>query len=149
MAREKISTCLNMDEPENKRRLMSKVGLLRGWWEVEISPRRNTRSLQQNKWYWSQIVAPLAEYLSDQDYNVTTSEEAHELLKARFLATTVFCKRTGDVLCRRVRSTTELTTEEFADYCERCRAWLSDFFNLQIQDPDPAWRETDVRAGAA
>src|SRR6185312_9695209 len=79
MAREAIDSLVNLDVAENKQRLRSIIGTLTGWWEVSIKPRRNTRSLQQNKWYWSQLCTSLSRYLSEQDYDVTTPEQAHEI----------------------------------------------------------------------
>lgn len=137
MARESIKLPLNLSVLDNKRRLVSQIGILDGWYDVSLMPRRPTRSLRQNAWYFSCIAAALAQYLSDQDYDVTTTDQAHELLKARFLKVAVTNKRTGEVLQNRVRSTTELTTEEFSDYCERCRTWLADFFGIIVPDPDP------------
>jgi hypothetical protein len=149
MAREKIKFVIDMSNPADKRRLLTQIGAMSGPYEVEIQPKRNTRSLKQNAWYFGCIVHALGEYLRDQDYDITTDEEAHEILKARFLAVSVMSKRTGEVLCRRVRSTTELTTESMADYCERCRIWMADFFGIIVPDPDRSYTSTPSKDGVA
>jgi hypothetical protein len=128
---------IDMTQADNKRRVIQSVGVLTGLYEVTIEPRRSTRSNQQNKWYWACLVRAFGEYMRDQDYDITSDDECHEFLKARFLATTVVNKTTGEVLGRRVKSTTELTTEQFSDYCERCRAWMADFFGIIVPVPEP------------
>lgn len=138
--RRKIEGVFDLDEADLKRRVLSLIGSMFGRYTVSVLPWRGTRSQQQNRWYWACVCQPLAEYLSEQDYDVTTADEAHEILRARFLAVSVVNRKTGERLCRRVRSTTELDTAEFAEYCERCRAWLGDFFGIIVPDPDPSWR---------
>lgn len=149
MARESILTMLDFDAADSKRTLMSQIGTLKGMYEVEITPRRGTRSQKQNAWYWSCIVRAFWEYLRDQDWTIGAQDEAHEFLKARFLARMVIDKRTGEMIGRRVRSTTELTTDEMADYCERCRVFLSEFCNTIVPDPDPAYTAMSSKGVAA
>lgn len=135
MAREAIDNIIDLSNRDDKRRLMTSIGAMSGLYEVTIKPKRNLRSLRQNAYYWSCVAAPLAQYLSAQDYNITTPDEAHEVLKAKFLAVSIVNKSTGEVFGKRVRSSTELTTTEFWDYVERSRAWLLDFFGIITADP--------------
>lgn len=132
--------------PDNRQRLQRQIGSLEGSYRIEISPTRPTRSVKQNAFYWGVIIASLWEWLRDQDWTIGSDEAAHEMLKARFLATTIINKRTGEVIGRRVRSTTELTTEEFSDYVERCRMFLSEWCNIVVPDPDPCYCLTKVGA---
>lgn len=145
MAREIIKQLVNMDNADNKRRVIGSVGALSGWYEVELKPRRDTRSLRQNGWYWSCICPALAQFLEDQDYECCSVDFCHALLKAKFLSREVCDPRTGEVLARAAGSTANLTTEQFSVYCERCRAWLADFFNIYVPDPESdAERRTAV-----
>ena len=149
MAREAINLILDLSVADNKRRLLSAVGVMSGVWEVDIRPRRDTRTLRQNSYYHAVITPALAKYLSDQDYDVTTPEDAHEVLKARFLVANVVNKTTGEILQRRVKSTTSLTPAEFSDYCERCRAWMADFFGIIVPDPMPLAVREQIKTEAA
>jgi hypothetical protein len=135
--------CTDLAIPDIKRRVIQQVGVLVGIYDIEFDPRRDTRSNRQNAWYWACIVSAFAAYMRDQDYEIITDDEAHEFLKARFLAVSVHNRRTGEVIGRRVRSTTELSTEQFCEYCERCRAWLADFFGIIVPDPQP-WETRTV-----
>lgn len=135
MPRPPIKTTMDLDDIGNKRQLMAQIGTLTGLYRIEIEPARDVRSNRQNRWYWGCIVEALAQYMCEQDYDITGPYEVHEFLKARFLAVTVKDRKTGEVIGRRVRSTTELDTAQFSEYCERCRAWLADFFGIVVEDP--------------
>ena len=130
-------TVINFDDVDQKRKLLIHLGTLRGRWRVEIKPDRAQRSSAQNRWYWSCLATPLAQYLSEQDYDITSAEQAHEILRARFLTVDVVNRATGEVVGQRVRSSTELDTAQFADFCERSRTWMADFFNIIVPDPEP------------
>jgi len=132
---------LNCNDVDLLRRFYGWLGRQDGVVEVTVKRRRNTRSLQQLRWYFACICTQLAEYLSEQDYEVTTPEDAHELLKDKFLKRPIPDPRTGEVIGHVEGSTGDLDTAGMADYCERCRAWMLDFFGIVTADPDPAWRE--------
>lgn len=134
--RRKIEATCDLTPPETRRRLCTAIGSMSGWYEISLTPRRNTRSLRQNAFYHAGIVQPFAEFLRDQSYDQCDHEFAHSILKAKFLAEDVINPETGEVLCQRVKSTTSLDTEQMSDYIDRCRAWLLDFFGIITHDPD-------------
>ncbi len=142
MPRNGFKTIVDFGSPEApaadiKRRLCAFVGRLQGPYEVEFRPRRNTRSLQQNRAYWALVVEPFFEFLREQDYEISSRDMAHELLRAKLLTVDVTNPETGEVIGSRVRSTTELSTEEFSRYFDDCRHWLLDFFGIVTADPEP------------
>lgn len=126
----------DFDRPDERRKALACVGALSGRHRIELTPYRARRSDPQNRWYWGCIVSAFYAFLHEQDYNINHPEQAHELIKAKFLTVDVASKTTGEVIAQRVRSTTELSTAEFSDYCERTRAWLLDFFGIVVPDPD-------------
>ena len=87
------------------------------------------RSLPQNRYYWSVIVALIAE---DTGY---TDQEAHEHLKGMFCPVRVV--RLGSVEAE-IRSTTLLSTVEMSEYCERCSAFAATELGLVIPLPGEA-----------
>lgn len=135
MPRPSLKTFIDLSNADDKRRLIAQIGAMSGLYEIDLSPRRETRSTQQNRWYFGCLVQSFVQYMNEQDYEITTPEECHEFLKARFLARTVTDKRTGKPLGRYVESTTRLTKAEFSDYCERCRTWLNEYFGIVVPDP--------------
>lgn len=141
MPRPKVDANLNLDDVNLKRRFISWIGTLRGFYDVLIEPKRNTRSLAQNAYYWKCICEPFAAYLSGEGYERITKDAAHEIFRDRFLSEPVIHPRTGKRIGTIRRSTAKLSTVEKADYIERCRAWMLDWFCIITNDPDPAWRE--------
>jgi len=89
--------------------------------EVVLRKWRRQRSLPQNSWYWSCIVMGLATETGH------TSQEIHEALKHRFLS-----RIEGKLEI--TRSTADLTTAEFSEYCERCRVLAAEM-GLSITNP--------------
>ena len=92
--------------------------------EVCVRRRRHARSLSQNAWYHACIVKLIS------DYTGHSPEEVHQSLKAQFLI-----DRSG--LEPRVRSTTELSSTEFVEFCERC-CHLAGEMGLSIPSPGDA-----------
>ena len=129
-----IKVILDLSDPDQNQRLRNAIQVTQGVCEVTVKRKRETRSLNQNRWYWACIVGPFFDFLAGQDYDITSPDDAHEILKAKFL-TVEIRDALGNVIASRVRSTADLTTEEFGDYCDKCRTWLDDFFGIPTQDP--------------
>lgn len=86
------------------------------------------RSNAMNRYYWGVVVALIAEHVG------YTPEEAHNALKMKFLG------RSGISGLPTIKSTTQLTTEEFMDYTETVREWAAQ--ELQVIIPLPG--EVDI-----
>lgn len=138
------SIIVNFDSLDAKRQLLARIGGLKGVWRIELAPYRPKRSNEANRYYWGVVVDALFQYLSAQDFEITHREQAHELLKQRFLVADVVNKETSEVIGKRTRSTTELTTAEFSHYCDACRQWLLDFFGIAVIEPEPDHNVTDT-----
>ena len=95
---------------------------------LQLTGERKDRSLDQNRWYWGCIVKMLAEHCG------YTSEEMHEALKERFLRDRIN-EKAGLV---RIKSSAELDTKEFSEYCEQCRQLAAE---LGVVIPDPGEEE--------
>lgn len=102
---------LTPDDPAKWRATL--LGRFRGkavW--IEIGRPKLKRSDQQNRYYWSCVV-PIFSECSGYE-----KDEAHDLLKSKFLRVERVLP-SGEIM-ERVRSTTELTVQEFTEYVERC-----------------------------
>ena len=128
----------DLSNPAERNGLLRQIGALRGWHRIEWQPYRGQRSSQANRYYWGVLVASFFSFLQSQDYQITSKEDAHSLLKCRFLKCDVFDPVTGEVVGERIRSTTELDTAEFARYVDACRQWLLEFFSITVPDPSRA-----------
>jgi len=128
-----VSTIINFDEAKDRRRLYGVLKRQRGKCRVEICKYRRRRSDRQNRFYWPCFVHPFASFLREQGEAIT-DEDAHEILKHRFLRREVVDDKTGEVMPY-TKSTTELTTTEFNQYLDLCAAWLNDMFGFVMPDP--------------
>lgn len=125
---------LEMEQPSDVKRVLR--GLIGEVVEVIIRKRRSKRSDKQSRWYWGGILEALSEKTG------YTPDELHEYCKARFIPKRLaICDGNGVVIDDRVvgGSTTKLSREEMADYCEDIRRWAAQDLDLVIPDPDPMW----------
>lgn len=102
------------------------------------------RSQAQNAYYWSVLVANVAEHTG------YTAAEAHEVLKSLHLAQDkAAVGENGRLLNGLVigGSTARLNKLEFIEFIERVQQWAATELDLVLPDPDPEWRaraEQDV-----
>lgn len=92
-----------------------------------------SRSTSQNSLYWK-----LLEWLIDEggmkDQGYMFKEELHEALKNRLLSN--YCEKGFKSVI--IRSTTELTADEFMEYIDKCEHILKEYCGV---DMTPFWRE--------
>ena len=140
MSRREPPQVLNFDSVDTKRRFMQRVQKLRGLQEVSISPRKKTRSLNANAYYWVGVVQPFTEWLREQwgDPAITT-EQAHAVLKLKVLgAKEKVIESTGEVL-ELIPTTHDMDSFEFGDYLEKAIAWLAEFANIVVIPSEMFW----------
>lgn len=128
----KDSLLVNLSDANVKRELMSQIGRLSGLYEIMIKPRKRTRSLDQNAYYWAAVVAPFTEWLRNVwgDSKID-KEQAHEMLKIKILGVSHKEIPSGETLTKIPQSKT-LTVEEFSEYIEQCAAWLAEFCEIVV-----------------
>ena len=123
---------VNLSDPRAKRALLSRIGALQGPHRIEVCKFKPRRSDRQNSYYWPCFVEPFAKWLREENGDAATEQEAHEILKHRFLRRTVIDKGTGEVLGDVTRSTTELDTSEFTEFLDQCAAFLADYCGIAV-----------------
>ncbi len=98
--------------------------------------RPQLRTIEQNAMYWATVVTPFAEFLAEHDPTIT-KEDAHELLKRKFLAAPIIDMLTGEVILEngRIGSTTDLTTAQMSEYINRCARHLRECYHIRIDLP--------------
>lgn len=145
---EALKQIVDMDDLKTKRGFMQKVQTMRGLWEISMRPRKFTRTLSQNAYYWAAVVAPFTEWLRGEWGDGTVQpEQAHELLKTKILGTRELVnKGTGEVI-EITRSSKMLDTHEFGEFIEQAAAWLAEFTGIVVlpsemfyerKEPQPA-----------
>lgn len=128
---------LNMDDLTEKRKLMSKIGTLKGLYEVSLKPRKRTRSLDQNAYYWSAFVTPWLEWLRETQGDPSlTKEQAHIVLKSAVLGTkTLVNPQTGEAI-EIPPNTRRMKTDEFSIYLDAAGKWLAEFAGIVVLDAE-------------
>lgn len=147
MSRKEPPLVVNLDNIESKRRLMQKIQRLRGLHEVSIRPRKKTRSLNANSYYFAAIVQPFTEWLRDEwgEPGITT-EQAHTILKAKVLGTTEkVLESTGEVI-ELIPTTHDMDKYDFADYIDAASKWLAEFCSIIVLSSDLFWEGKEKRA---
>jgi hypothetical protein len=92
---------------------------------VSLVKKTDSRSPNQNRYYWGVVIKILAQELGYLD------QEVHDSLKAKFLT-----NHSGAL--PKVESTTNLNTLEFEEYLEQVRTFASTELNIFIPLPNEA-----------
>lgn len=150
MSRAEVTTW-NFSEIRDKRKFIEHVNTLKGLHDVSIKPRKLTRSLNQNSFYWAAYVTPFAHYLRAEwgDPSITL-EQAHDVLKRALLPVrTKVIKETGEVM-ELTPSTRLLDTLEFSIYLDAAKEFLGRNCCIDVLDSDLFWESKDqLRRGKA
>jgi hypothetical protein len=147
MSREKEPPrVVNFDDVGAKRRFMQGVQRLRGLQEVSIRPRKKTRSLNANSYYWSAFISPWTEWLIEQYGDPTiTTEQAHALLKVRVLgAKEKVLEDTGEVI-ELIPTTHDMDQVEFGVYLDKAKEFLEEFAGIVVLDSDLFWEKKEKK----
>lgn len=89
--------------------------------ELVLRKRQQKRSHQANRFYWGYVLDEIA------DAAGYSKEEAHDALKYEFL------REDGDGTLVRVKSTADLSTEDFSAYVERCMVLGAETYGIVWQ----------------
>ena len=147
MSRKEPPLVVNLDNVESKRRLMQRIQKLRGLHEVSISPRKKTRSLNANAYYWAAFVQPFTEWLQDEwgDKSIT-SEQAHTVLKKQVLGVKEkVIESTGEVI-ELIPTTHDMDKYDFGNYLDSAAKWLAEFCGIVVLSSDLFWDNQERRA---
>lgn len=148
MSREKEEPrVVNFDNIDAKRRFLEQAKKLRGLQEVSIRPRKKTRSLNANAYYWAAFIPDWTDWLREQYGDPTiTTEQAHQLLKVRVLGPREkVIEETGEVI-ELIPTTHDMDKDEFAIYLDKAKEWLADFAGIVVLDSDLFWESKERRS---
>ena len=120
----------NSQEEADKRRLYQVLKHLKGGvYKISLQKIKDSRSLNQNKYYWAVVVAVLASELG------YFKDEMHMLLRRKFLGYTKANPITGEAEVF-AKSTTDLNTQEMEEYLESVRVWAISELDVYIPLPN-------------
>ena len=101
---------------------------------ISIEKAKKTRSTPQNAYYHGCVIPLIRMGLKDTTGDTYSNEQVHDLMKTRFLCLDVHL-RDGEFM-QAIRSTTELSTFDFEEYMENCRAFALEFLGVTIALPN-------------
>jgi len=120
----------NSQENADKKRLYQVLkNLQSGVYKVTLQKIKDSRSLNQNKYYWAVVVSVLA---SEVGY---FKDEMHMVLRRKFLGYTRTNPITGEQEMF-AKSTTDLNTQEMEEYLEAIRVWAISELDIYIPLPN-------------
>lgn len=147
MSRKEPPHVYNFDDLATKRRFMEKVQRLRGLQEVSINPRKKTRSLNANAYYWAAYIPAWTEWLQEQwgDPSITTTQ-AHTELKRAVLGVKEKAREDTGELLELIPETHTMDQYEFADYLDKAAEFLARFAGIIVLSSDLFWESKEKRA---
>lgn len=101
-------------------------------YEVNITPRKSTRTLSQNRLYWLYIACIIDETGNDRD-------ALHDHFRRKFLP--VYYSLLGDEQTEKLTSTTALDTVQFTQYIDRIVAFSSSELGIVLPNPEDRYFE--------
>lgn len=99
---------------------------------ITLDKERKQRSVNQNAYYWSTVIATINKSLGyyDNDSNI------HEYLKSKFLSKVIINPINKDENITIIRSTSDLNTLEMEEYLTAVRGFASSELNIFIPLPN-------------
>ena len=102
---------------------------------LTIQKAKKRRSNPQNSFYHGVVIPIMQQCLKDAGY-LMTNESVHDMLKLRFLKESILVNEGTGEYIERIKSTTELTTTQFAEYVLDIQKFAVEYFNVQIPNPN-------------
>jgi hypothetical protein len=102
---------------------------------LTIQKAKKRRSNPQNSFYHGVVIPIMQQCLKDAGY-LMTNESVHDMLKLRFLKESILVNEESGEYIERIKSTTELTTTQFAEYILDIQKFAVEYFNVIIPDPN-------------
>ena len=100
-----------------------------GEYKTFVCDQKNTRSIQQNKYYFGVVLPVLAGHTG------YTIDELHDICKYKFNKGIFTDPETGEILDIG-KSTTALKVDEFINYIDAIKQWSLEALNCLIPDAD-------------
>ena len=109
---------------------------------VTIAPEEQRRSVRANAYLWGVIYRDAVAALKEAGYSSLTADQLHEILKDKHNAEVVIDPFTGEER-RVVKSTRDLTVEEFGVFIEHSMVDLAELCGISFPEPrkHEDWRE--------
>lgn len=107
--------------------------------EINFTLKRKIKkhSKEQRGYYFAVIVQMFLKGLQNLGHDdILNLDQAHEILKVKFLLEQKIDEETGELLYEKVKSFADLNEVECSIYIDRCIRWLNTFFKIDVPPPN-------------
>ena len=102
---------------------------------ISIKKEKSKRTSAANRYYWGVIVELATVAIRDEGNDDWTPEDTHEMFKEKFLSVSKMIKtKQGKRKIRKIKSTGNLSKEEFNLYIEKCIDFCTSFLGISLPD---------------
>lgn len=104
---------------------------------ITIEKAKNTRSNQQNRFYWGVVIPIIQQGLKDATGEFRSAESIHYGILLPLFAPTneIVNTDTGQVLTEKI-SSSEMTTSQFMDFVVSVQQWAAEFLGVDVPNPN-------------
>ena len=110
---------------------------IEGEYEMIIRKKFNKKSRKQDGWYFGLVLPMLADAMGDTDLAYV-----HACMKNRFLTITKTDKK--GVEHKATGRYAKLNTEQAGNFIEKVRQFTSEFYSIDIPEPDKDWNSSAI-----
>ncbi len=136
LERQNIQT-INFANDAEKAAFVRKVQGLSGVFNIRISKHQRRRSMEQNRFYWGIILPCICQGIAEAWGERITVDEAHLLLKQKFLSRPLVNQNTGEEMARVWPSSAGLNVAQFSKYIEQIAQFAAQFLGCVIPESEP------------
>lgn len=114
---------------------------------VTVEKPKQIRTWEQNKWYFAGVIPIIQDALKEQGIRYT-KEKIHDILRYKFLRDIIPIGYEGEFI-EEIKSTTDLTTKEFAEYIDEITIWAAEVLKITIPPPKKQteiWTSTEKQS---
>lgn len=122
-------------------RLVKRIMTATGPWEVYFEPWQPVRTLTQNSYLHAVVYESAAALMSELYGEHISKDQAHEMLKERFLPVKEHVGPDGEVT-RIPPTTTTLDTAEFGQYVDKIILWCAEY-GVSVPQANGQWKEVN------
>lgn len=108
------------------------------------------RSYLQVKYYRGYVLGELRRgYRDTLGIDLINDDAVHEIVVKAFIPTEdIINQRTGEIIDKKQRRTSDLNKREFCEFIERIQLFAAETLHIVIKDPDVNWRNNRLKQAA-
>ncbi len=112
--------------------------------KVEITRIFNRRSNGQNRYLWGVVYKMMAHRLSEMTGVVVSEEDVHYEFMHKFNYPTIIAEgRNGSTTLSKIISSSDMTTKQMMDYCQKLQQYSAVYLEIDIPDPNETISDMD------